>query len=453
MHRTIFSLLYDGFKYIFQSKMVREMLGIVTLIIYGLCLLYGGFKGLKLSIITSIVLFVFLCFISGIIYFFKTYDFRKKQEFFSQVFQEIKLIGMGGQVPLFFGEDENEYYRVYGFKTVVPLKNWIKVQDQLETYFNIKIAKISNDGNNFNIIHIYAIKKDLPTRIMWKPEYILPNEDQLILGIDVLGTVYIDLNEHAHSFIAGATGCGKSNILKCLITQCIDKEHDIKLIDFKRGVAFSVFENVTDIITDYETVRQLLIDLVQETNKRLDMFRINHVEDFKEYNALANKAKIKRIIVFIDELAELMRSSDKEANKAIIDSLETITRTSRAAGINLIMGTQRPDSTIINGQIKSNVILRVCGHFSDPEPSRIMLNSDLAANLPMIKGRFILKTDGYREFQAYGITRELMKDVVSHKPIKQKTEQYIDGKLLNTKDSLVKQNPLPKLNFNFDDII
>ena len=149
---------------------------------------------------------------------------------------------------------------------------------------------------------------------------------------------------------------------------------------------------------------------VRETNNRLDLLRENRVENIAEYNkALPNGRAMKRIVIFIDELAELMRASDKETTKSITNSLETLTRLSRAVGINIIMGLQRPDATIVNGQIKNNVSLRICGRFVDPEPSRIVLGSDMATRLPSIKGRFIIKDDEASEFQAFKITTEMMR--------------------------------------------
>ena len=82
-----------------------------------------------------------------------------------------------------------------------------------------------------------------------------------------------------------------------------------------------------EIYSDYEKIRLVLESLVKETNDRLDLFVKNRVENINEYSQLG-KGKMKRIVVFIDELAELMRSTDKESNKAITNALETLTRLS-----------------------------------------------------------------------------------------------------------------------------
>jgi len=138
--------------------------------------------------------------------------------------------------------------------------------------------------------------------------------------------------------------------------------------------------------------------MVTETTTRLDLFRKNKVDNINDYNRLGTDYQLRRIIVFIDELAELLKTRDRTLSNLLYDSLETLTRLSRAVGIHLIMGIQRPDSTIVNGQIKNNVSFRVCGRFVDREPSRIMLGSDEASTLNNIKGRFIIKDDNLQEW-------------------------------------------------------
>ena len=93
---------------------------------------------------------------------------------------------------------------------------------------------------------------------------------------------------------------------------------------------------------------------------------------------------------------------DKAAIDELIKSLSTIARLGRAAGIHLILGTQRPDANVLPGQIKNNVDYRICGR-ADDVLSRIVLDNDLAASLPKtLQGRFV-NTDGH-EIQAYYFT-------------------------------------------------
>lgn len=155
-----------------------------------------------------------------------------------------------------------------------------------------------------------------------------------------------------------------------------------------------------DIYYDYPEVIKVLKEMVAETNNRLDKFRNSRVDNINDYNRLGGEY-LPRKIIFIDELAELLKTRAKETAMTLYDCIETLTRLSRAVGIHLIMGIQRPDSRIVNGQIKNNVSFRVCGRFVDPEPSRIMLSCDTASSIPNIKGRFYVKDDDLYEVQSF----------------------------------------------------
>jgi len=446
----IFRLLFTGLitapkrsKSVFYIYLLLIILAIVSYFLYGNCY-FVCLLALLVIILSAIDVYV------------KDYPLKKKRKIFKQIFEELKIVSSGGDYPYLIYEEDTEYINVFAFKTIVPLEVWHNKQSLLESYLNSKILMIRHYNNDNNEVDLLIEKQPLPESILWNDDYVL-NKEYLSLGKDHFGVVEMDLNRNPHTFIAGETGSGKSNILKCLIYQCIVKDYEVKLIDFKRGVSFSAFSDVVTIYSDYERIQLLLKSLIQETNDRLDLLRNNRVEDIKDYNRL-DGCYMRRIVVFIDELAELMRSSDKEANKAITNYLETLTRLSRAVGINLIMGLQRPDSTIINGQIKNNVSLRICGRFIDPEPSRIMLGNDCANKITNIKGRFILKDDTYREFQAFRINDELM-FYIRHKMYQysndyqksQEDEYDNNDKNENYEEETITNES--KLDFNFDDIL
>lgn len=222
-----------------------------------------------------------------------------------------------------------------------------------------------------------------------------------MLGISYNGYITIDLDRDAHVLIAGETGSGKSNILKLLVYQSLVKNYDVTLIDFKRGVSFSNFSNMVKIVYEYEQAAATLEEVVEETKRRLDLFRSTKVDNITNYNKITTLKNLNREIIFIDELAELLNTRDKELSNRLYDALETLTRLSRAAGIHLVIGIQRPDANTVNGQIKNNISCRVCGRFVDKEPSRIMLNCDDASRLANIKGRFLIKDEELQEFQSF----------------------------------------------------
>ena len=330
---------------------------------------------------------------------------KKMRTFFNGVFEEMNF-KTAKRIPYFLSkEDISKLITVYSFQTHIPLKMWISKKDQLEMYLNEKIIDIKQDEHDKRTIHLHVQSEPLPERIRWNDKYI--HADNILnIGVNHYGLVLgMDLEKYPHAFIAGETGSGKSNILKCLIHQALHKGFEVVLIDFKRGVSFSEFSNEVAVYYDYKEVLKELSFLVSETNRRLDKFRDAGVDNINAYNRVANDFLNKKI-VFIDELAELLKTKDKETASVLNSSIETLTRLSRAAGIHLIMGIQRPDSTIVSGQIKNNVSYRVCGRFVDKEPSRIMLGGEAANALPNIKGRFIIKDDDLHEVQSFYFQRK-----------------------------------------------
>jgi len=175
------------------------------------------------------------------------------------------------------------------------------------------------------------------------------------------------------------------------------------------------------------------------------------VDSINDYNNITGEG-LPRKIIFIDEVAELLKTRDKEISKLLYESLETLTRISRAVGISLIMGIQRPDSTIINGQIKSNVPFRICGRFVDIEPSRIMLGDTIASTLPNIKGRFIIKGDTLEEVQSFYFDKRILYNL----PVKAKKEALAEVLIEEAVDDTLREETAlkseNKLDFDFSDI-
>lgn len=350
-----------------------------------------------LIIFLSAILFVSI--IATIKEWIQQRPYRKRIIFFNEVFEQVNLVANDGSLPLFlYDENISAYATLYAFQTLIPLNNWYIKKDLLEMYFDAKILDIKQNKKSNRNIDIILQNKELPNMIEFNDTHTIQNK--LSIGISYEDIVTIDLAKTPHVLIAGETGSGKSNVMKCLIYQALTQGYIVKLIDFKRGVSFSSFSDCISVIFEYEEAKKVLEELVNETKKRLDLFRNFRVDNLKNYNRIADIA-LKPIIVFIDELAELLKVRDKELSNSFYDSIESITRLSRCVGIHLIVGIQRPDATIINGQIKNNISGRLCGRFVDPEPSRIMLGNSSASQLQNIKGRFIYKDDKLHEIQCF----------------------------------------------------
>ena len=287
------------------------------------------------------VIFIVSVFINGIRYYrAEILPAKKWREFFHKVFKELKF-ETEIRIPCFLSKrDITRFVTVYRFLTYFPLCMWNSKKDYIEMHMKAKILDIKHDERDMTIVNLYAQREPLPKLIKWDDKYINKN-NILSIGFSRFKVIGMNLDKYPHAFIAGETGSGKSNILKCLIHQALSKNFDVVLIDFKRGVSFSEFSRYVTVYYDYKSVITVLGNIVKETSERLDKFRMLSVDNINDYNNVS-KNPLNRMIIFIDELAELLRTKDKETARILNESIETLTRLSRAVGIHLIMGIQRP---------------------------------------------------------------------------------------------------------------
>ena len=234
------------------------------------------------------------------------------------------------------------------------------------------------------------------------------------MGKSAQGEITFDLNRVPHVLAAGETGSGKSVILRLILWQFINQGSRVYMLDFKGGVEFGIdYERYGEVVTERKRALQILTELEAENAQRLTLFRNLKVKNIVEYNRKTGK-NLCRIGVFCDELAEMLDKKGaakelKEQMEKIEGKISTLARLSRATGINLILGMQRPDANVLTGQIKNNIPVRISGRFADKTASEIVLGSTDACNIPDIKGRFICKMGNeMQEFQAYYFDDETM---------------------------------------------
>ena len=210
------------------------------------------------------------------------------------------------------------------------------------------------------------------------------------LGKDIMGTVkWMEINKTPHLLVAGATGSGKSVCMNCIITSILmrTKPDQVKLVmvDPKK-VELTMYNGVPHLIcpvvTDPKKASIALKNIVAEMEKRYDIFERNKVKNIAGYNKLAEKnpeefQKMPYIVVIIDELADLMLVAKKEVE----DSIMRITQMARAAGIHLIVATQRPSTDVITGVVKSNIPSRISFAVSSNIDSRTILDAGGAEKL------------------------------------------------------------------------
>ena len=432
---------YRCFKWIY--------LGLIALFI-----LTNVFYSMRFSQNILAIIFIMIPSV-GLFEWIKGIPHRFEIKRWEQLFEGMKLNENDPSPRFMYAKSISPYAKVVAFKTIIPLSIWERNKEVIEMHINKSIINITQDDDNNQIIKLLIQDEKFAKEIEWQNDYTDYSNDILNIGVGSVGVVGMDLQKYPHAFIAGETGSGKSNILKCMIHQAINKGYDTVLIDFKRGVSFSSFIDYIDVHFDYLPALEALKAMVNETTRRLDLFREKRVDNLNDYNKVTDN-NLKRQIIFIDELAEFLKPSDKALSKVIYESLETLTRISRAAGIHLIMGIQRPDSTIISGQIKNNVSFRVCGRFPDREPSIIMLGNVAANKLSDTKGRFIVKDNEMQEIQCFyysdnakfGLDGRIKKNVQAHEDIAEVIEDENEPPKSKKPERLTND-----LNFDFSDII
>lgn len=207
-------------------------------------------------------------------------------------------------------------------------------------------------------------------------------------GKDIGGNVVVgDIAKMPHVLIAGSTGSGKSVCINTIITSILYKARpeEVKLIMVdpkvvELGVYNGIPHLLIPVVTDPKRAAGALNWAVQEMMKRYDMFAATHVRNLEGYNKQCEKTgdeKIPKIVIIIDELADLMMVAAKEVE----DSICRLAQLARAAGIHLIVATQRPSVDVITGLIKANVPSRIAFAVSSQVDSRTILDRGGAEKL------------------------------------------------------------------------
>ncbi len=209
------------------------------------------------------------------------------------------------------------------------------------------------------------------------------------LGMDVSGApVYLDIVKMPHLLIAGATGQGKSVCINSLIISLLYKarpdEVKLILIDPKK-VELNVYNGLphllVPVVFDPKKAAGSLHWAVQEMERRFELIEAMHVRNIAQYNnAIAEepqKEKLPHVVIIIDELADLMMSAPDDVETSIC----RLAQKARAAGMHLIIGTQRPSTDVITGLIKANIPSRIAFTVSNQIDSRIILDTQGAEKL------------------------------------------------------------------------
>ena len=265
------------------------------------------------------------------------------------------------------------------------------------------------------------------------------NKLEVGLGRDISGDpITVPLNEMPHLLVAGSTGSGKSVCINGIITSVLlnAKPHEVKLmlIDPKM-VELNVYNGIPHllipVVTNPHKAAQALEKIVAEMERRYDLFQHSSTRNIKGYNELIRKQnqeldekqpELPYIVVIVDELADLMMVAGKEVENAI----QRITQMARAAGIHLIVATQRPSVDVITGIIKNNIPSRIAFAVSSQTDSRTIIGTGGAEKL-LGKGDMLYVGNGdssQTRIQGAFLSDQEVQDVVNY-VVEQQQANYV----------------------------
>lgn len=264
-----------------------------------------------------------------------------------------------------------------------------------------------------------------------------PSSIMFAMGKDVANRkVYGDISKMIHLLVAGSSGSGKSVFLGALIISLIYKyspeELRLILIDPKK-TEFVIYNHlphlmIDEIINEPRKAVQSLNWAIGEMERRYTLFEQmslsgTYVVNLDQYNAQIEKSeRLPKIVIIIDELADLMLAAKKDVE----DKIQSLTQKARAAGIHLVVATQRPSTDVITGVIKSNLNTRIAFTVATDVDSRVILDQTGAQKL-LGKGDFLYTMQGITtpvRVQSAFISAEDSQRVVNF--IKSNNESYYD---------------------------
>lgn len=233
-----------------------------------------------------------------------------------------------------------------------------------------------------------------------------------MVGLTSNECIIDDLTKAPHLLIAGTTGSGKSNYIHTLISGLGASDRcNLFMIDCKK-VEFSVYRKNWCVVDDLAGAYKMTAYFSEMISKRYEEMKKAGVNDFKELRK--SNPNLRYNVLIVDELADLIL--EKEARKIIVPRLLRIAQIGRAAGYHLVLSTQRPDHTIINGTLKGNIPTRIAFNCISRMDSQVILDRPGAEYLTGNGDGLYLK-NGSREltrFQACYYPLDQIQDAYSY---------------------------------------
>jgi S-DNA-T family DNA segregation ATPase FtsK/SpoIIIE len=297
----------------------------------------------------------------------------------------------------------------------LPLTKFEGAKSAIESGLQIYVDLI-RESRQFGTVDIVYAQAPMPSMIPFMDDSFSVN--RVKIGHTRGEPIYAELDKVPHFLIAGQTGGGKSTMIRQMITSLYLGKGNIPveftLVDLKGGLEFQSFEELkgVKVVSSLVDTVSILTDLASELDDRMAVLKANHCKDLAAYRKIAPDDRknvngnpigtyFDRHIFVIDEASELFLSGAGESLKTIQGAkraVSRIARMGRAVGINLIVGTQRPDARALDTQIKANLPGKICFQMGDTASSMVVLSNKRARDLPNVPGRAIYQ-NGSRQME------------------------------------------------------
>lgn len=276
----------------------------------------------------------------------------------------------------------------------IKMRTVSQYEDDLALALEAKSVRIAAPLYGTKYIGVEVGSKSQKT-LPWSEDLLIENSLNLPIGEDVFGQAYhLDLAKAPHLLVAGATGSGKSVFLNVainsLIKQNTPERLSLILIDPKQ-TEFVEFEGsdhlMTDIITEKDQAVEVLSWAVTEMDRRYAQFKAARVKNIDQYNL---NHDIPKVVIVIDELGDLIMSDSKDG---LIENVTVrLAQKARAAGIHLILATQRPSVNVVTGILKANLPTRIAFRVATKKDSEVILDQ-IGADQLLGNGDCLLMTE------------------------------------------------------------
>lgn len=388
------------------QRFIREKKLIIAalLSITGTLLGTGGYLSRKPATLMKILVPFYIAtfvLITGLVIALVFWRMGLPKDFLAITFnvKRIGLVNSLGEIPILMERKKDPVSRSverWIFETYgIPFSAWTDAAENIESAFDVALVNVE-EGASSRCVELTVVLHPgpWPRKIEWGPNLLSDKRTEVVLGTNRSAMVTVNLSQTPHFLIAGRTGSGKTVLVKMIILQALWKGMTVSIIDYKRGVDYSAeFQDRCSFADSDEKVISVLEALHMEMETRLEFLKNSGYPNIDSYNK-THQAAYQHHLLVIDEIAECLEKTGVSKDRKLqIEKIEkyisSIARLGRAAGINLILATQRGSADVLTGQIRSNVY-KICGICDDNLSILTLGNVDAAKRIPSTAvGRFL----------------------------------------------------------------